>query len=113
MSLFAQDSDASPMLAGARVLPVDFELDETSAAERALELSEEARSIDGASIGVSLVFSGTRQDMGLVSGTVFLAIAKNNQPPRALTSLPVRSTLEEVQRRARLHAADMLRQELG
>jgi nicotinamide mononucleotide (NMN) deamidase PncC len=111
-ALFARDVDAAPSLASSMILPVTLDLGDLQAADLALELAADARAMDGATIGVSMVFAGTRQDLGLVSGTVLLAIARGDNPPRPLTSLPVRSTLMEIQRRAGLHAADMLRQEL-
>jgi nicotinamide mononucleotide (NMN) deamidase PncC len=112
VSLFARDPDAAAAVPAAKILPVDLSLDATLATDLALDLATEAGAVEGANIGVSMVFTGTRQDLGLVSGTVLMAIARDGQPPRSLTSLPVRSTLVEVQRRAGLHAADMLRQEL-
>jgi len=111
-ALFARDVDAAPSVASSMILPVTLDLGDLQAADLALELAADARAMDGATIGVSMVFAGTRQDLGLVSGTVLLAIARGDNPSRPLTSLPVRSTLMEIQRRAGLHAADMLRQEL-
>jgi nicotinamide-nucleotide amidase len=113
VTLFAREVYSAPFVASANILPVSFDLAEDSAIQRAHLLAKEALSLNGASIGVSLVFAGTERTLGLVSGTVHLAIAAGDAPPRSLASLTVRSTLSEVQRRAGLHAADMLRQEFA
>lgn len=111
-SLFAADPDSAHVIAEAIVLPVQFDLDDERAASMALELAERAAHLEGASTGMALVFAGTRQPLGLVAGSVHLALAESGAAPRSLTSLTVRTTLSEVQRRAGLHAADMLRQAL-
>ncbi|MDQ3443587.1 MAG: CinA family nicotinamide mononucleotide deamidase-related protein [Chloroflexota bacterium] len=110
--LLARDPASAPFVAEASILPLNFDLTEESAANAALDLAKRAQSLGDASIGMSLVFAGTPQPQGLVSGTVCLAIAKGDDAARLLTPLQARSTLAEVQRRSGLHAADMLRQEL-
>ena len=110
--LLARDPASAPFVAEASILPLDFDLSEESAANAALDLAKRAQNLSDASIGMSLVFAGTPQPQGLVSGTVCMAIATGDDLPRLLTSMQARSTLAEVQRRSGLHAADMLRQEL-
>lgn len=110
--LLARDPASAPFVAEASILPLDFELREEVAADAARDHATRARNLGGASIGVSLVFAATPQALGLVSGTVFMAIATGDDAPRLLSPLQARSTLAEVQRRAGLHAADLLRQHL-
>ncbi len=110
--LLARDPVSAPLVAEASIFPVEFGLDEETASTSALRLASQARALSDATIGISLVFAGASQAQGLVAGTVHLAIATGEDEARLLTSLTARSTLAEVQRRAGLHAADMLRQEL-
>jgi hypothetical protein len=110
-SLFAGDADSAHVVAGALIVPVQFDLGE-AASGKALELARQAATPDGSLVGFALVFEGARQPLGLVAGTVHLAISQPGSEPRLLNSLTVRATLPEVQRRSGLHAADMLRQVL-
>lgn len=110
--LLARDPASASCVAEASILPVDFGITEDAASTRALDLASQARTLGDATIGMSLVFAGSIQPQGLVSGTVFVAVANSDHDVRLLASLTVRSTLAEVQRRSGLHAADVLRQEL-
>jgi nicotinamide-nucleotide amidase len=110
---FAQNADASVGLALASVLPVTIGLDDADASTRSAELAAEAAKLDGATIGVALVAAVASQAQGLVQGTVLLALARPGAEPQPLPSLPVRAMLPEMQRRAGLHAVDMLRRELA
>ncbi len=110
--LFASDPDCAHVIAGSLIVPVQFDLGDTAAA-KACELATQAATPAESLTGVALVFEGTRLPLGLVAGTVHLALAQPGSEPRALTPLPVRATLAEVQRRSGLHAADMLRQVLA
>jgi len=110
--LLTRDPASAPFLAEASIRPPIFGLTEDDAQVLALDLAAEARALGEATMGVSLVFAGTPQDQGLVAGTVCLAIATGPDDVQALTPMQTRSTLAEVQRRAGLHAADLLRQHL-
>lgn len=112
-ALFAQDAVASAQVVQATILPVNLGLDNDEAAALSLELAARALATDGAKVGVSLVFAGTEQALGLVAGEVHIAIANGDGEPRSLPSMQTRATLPEVQRRAGLHVADLLRQEFG
>jgi nicotinamide-nucleotide amidase len=110
--LLARDPASAPIVAEASILPVSFDLSEVEASRLALDLAMRARALNGASIGLSLVFAGMPQAQGLISGSVQLALATEQEEARLLPPLQTRSTLAEVQRRAGLHAADLLRREL-
>ncbi len=110
--LLARDPASAPFVAEASIRPAAVDLNDEAASESAVGLAKRARDLDGATIGIALVFAGTPQPQGLVAGTVHLGIATGDGEARLLTSMQARSTLAEVQRRAGLHAADMLRQAL-
>jgi nicotinamide-nucleotide amidase len=110
--MFTTDAEWAHLLARAEILPVAFDLGEDDARERAHVLAADAARLDGASAGAALVFAGSVQPLGLVSGTVHLALVLPGEAPRPLPSLTVRTTLAEVQRRSGLHAVDMIRREL-
>ncbi len=110
--LLARDPASAAFVTEASIMPLDFDLTDEMAANAALDLAVKARRLGGASIGMAMVFAADPQSQGLVSGTVHVAIATTAEAPRLLTPLQARSTLAEVQRRAGLHAADMLRQAL-
>ena len=112
-ALFAQDTRAAASVAEAKVLPYEPDQPDEVSAAKALELAAEARDLDGATVGVGIVFSGTAQPHGLVAGTVHFAIAQPDAEPQALPSMQTRAMLAEVQRRAGLHGADQLRQVFG
>jgi len=78
----------------------------------AADLAQRAHELDDASLGVALVFSGTLQDLGLVSGVLNVAVAREGHESTLLPPAMLRSTLAEVQRRAALHTVDALRQYL-
>jgi nicotinamide-nucleotide amidase len=112
-ALFAQDLRAAFTVAESHILPFEPGLPETDAEHRALLLADSARGLSGASVGVALVFSGADQPLGLVAGTVHMAIAQPDAEPRLLPAMQTRAMLAEVQRRAGLHGADQLRQVFG
>jgi nicotinamide-nucleotide amidase len=112
-SLFAREPESAAAVAAATILPVELDLPDDEAVALSRSLATETRKSAAAGIGFSLVFAGTAQPLGLVAGTVHLAIANGEGDARNLPGLPVRATLSEVQRRAGLHAADMLRRELA
>jgi len=112
-SLFAQDVRAAGSVAQSRILPYTPDMPDDEAASRALSLAVDARELDEATVGVSMVFAGSAQPLGLVGGTVHVAIAQPDAEAVALPSMPVRAMLAEVQRRAGLHGADQLRKVFG
>jgi nicotinamide-nucleotide amidase len=112
-ALFAQNSHAASSVAESRILPYRPGITDDEAAAKVLILAKEARSLSGATLGVAMVFSGTDQPLGLVAGTVHIAIAQADAEPRALPSMQTRAMLAEVQRRSGLHGADQLRQVFG
>lgn len=112
-ALFAQDVRASAQVVQSTILPVELGLEDEAASALALELAARALATEGAQIGVSLVFAGSEQALGLVSGQVHIGFATADAEPRLLPAMQTRAMLPEVQRRAGLHVADLLRQEFG
>lgn len=103
---------ASQIVAEGRILPLDLSLDDTSGDEIALADASCAAGLDDATIGIGLVLTGQVEPDGLLDGRLHLAIAEIAKRPTSLPSLPLRSTLPEVQRRSSLHAFDTLRRYL-
>lgn len=111
--LLTSDPAASQVVPEGRILPLDLSLDDTSGDEIALADASCAASLDDATIGIGLVLTGQVKPDGLLDGRLHLGIAETAAGPTSLPSLPLRSTLPEVQRRASLHAFGMLRRHLN
>lgn len=110
--LLTSDPAASQIVAEGRILPLDLSLNDTSGDEIALADASCAAGLDDATIGIGLVLTGQVEPDGLLEGRLHLAIAETATRPPSLPSLPLRSTLPEVQRRSSLHAFDTLRRYL-
>lgn len=111
-TLLAREPASAPFVAEASIRPPDYHLTADDAEAVACALATDAQGLEGASIGIGMVFAGTPQDLGLVAGTVLVAIATAPEIVEILPSMQARATLSEIQRRSGLHAADMLRQYL-
>lgn len=107
--LLASDPVAAQFVPEERTMPVDLSLDDSSGDEVALADATTAVGFDGATLGMGLVFTGRRENEELLAGRLHLAVAESGAEPILLTSMPVRSTLPEIQRRSSLHAINMLR----
>jgi len=104
---------SAQLVAEGRTLPVDLSVSADGGDEIALTDAQSAATFDGATLGMGLVFTGQRENEELLAGRLHLAVAENGGTPTLLPSLPLRSTLPEVQRRSSLHAIDMLRRHLA
>ena len=100
--------DPTHPLVDARVLPLDLGLDQETAAERSRTSAERIRAEAGATIGVAVVVFGGFDDRQVLHGMAAVAIASDLNGTE-LTLVGLRATIEDVHRRAALHAADRLR----
>ncbi len=112
-ALFSQDVRAAGSVARSVILPYEDGLGDGDPEALSLSRAVEARQLNGATVGIGLVFAGEPQALGLVSGTVYLAISQPDGTTTSLPSMQTRAMLAEVQRRSGLHAADQLRQKFG
>ena len=104
-SLLLSDPSASGCVPGTIALPLD-----ATSAPTALDCARQVRDRFDASIGLGTVAMATATDQGLYDATITIAVAGGLQLEQ---SFPLRATFAEVQRRAALHAADVLRRALG
>jgi nicotinamide-nucleotide amidase len=81
-----------------------------STAATASDLARSAREQFSASIGVGLVGTVAPSTQGLFEGTVVVAMSGLGESEE---SLPIRAAYQEIQRRAALHAADVVRRALA
>lgn len=112
-ALLARDPISQSILAQSAAYPLPNGLSEADSERLATSDAQKARDFEGASIGVGLVFAGALTENGLVDGRLILAVARSGEEPRLLPGATYRATLAEVQRRASLHAVDMLRREFA
>ncbi|HEV2128721.1 MAG TPA: molybdopterin-binding protein, partial [Thermomicrobiales bacterium] len=101
--------DQTHPLLEARVLPLDFDLDQEAAIERARAMAARMRSETGAAIGLAIVVFGGFDERKVLHGTAAVAI-ESERSGREVTFVGIRSAIEDAHRRAALHAADRLRQ---
>jgi len=111
--LLARDLVAQKALAEGVILPLRPEASDEEAQRQAIADAKRARDLEGAAIGVGLVFSGEPTDNSLVVGKLHLAVARPDSEAKLLPASNQRATLSEVHRRAALHAVDMLRREFA
>jgi nicotinamide-nucleotide amidase len=100
------DDPTHPLVDG-RVLPLDLALDRESATERARAMASRARVESGATIGISVVVFGGLDERAVLHGMAAVAIERDGDSE--VTYVGLRATMEDVHRRAALHAADRLR----
>jgi len=81
-----------------------------STAATASDLARSAREQFSASIGVGLVGTVAPSTQGLFEGTVVVAVSGLGESEE---SFPIRAAYQEIQRRAALHAADVVRRALA
>jgi nicotinamide-nucleotide amidase len=81
-----------------------------STAATAAALARSAREQFSASIGLGLVGTVAPSTQGLFEGTVVVAVSGLGESEE---SFPIRAAYQEIQRRAALHAADVLRRALA
>ena len=81
-----------------------------STAATAGDLARSAREQFSASVGVGITGTVAASTQGLFEGTVVVAISELSEREEAF---PIRAAYQEIQRRAALHAADVLRRALA
>ncbi len=111
--LLAKSLVSQTVLAQGAMYPMPSELSDDEANRQAVNDAQSALGFEGATIGVGLVFAGASADNRLVSGRLTMAVAKADGEHKVLPEASFRATLDEVQRRAALHAVDMLRREFA
>lgn len=111
--LLAGDQRSAEQVPEGRTLPFVPGIDAGEGGSLAQTAANSAASFDGATLGMGLVFTGERVQDGLVAGQLHLAVTARGQDSIPLPLLPLRATLPEIQRRASLHAVDMLRRHLA
>jgi nicotinamide-nucleotide amidase len=74
------------------------------------DLARSAREQFGASVGVGIVGTVAPSSQGLFEGTIVVAVSESREREE---SFPIRAAYQEIQRRAALHAADVLRRTLA
>ncbi len=102
-ALLLGDADATDVVRGALAGPQD-------PTASAVDLARDARDRFAASIGIGLAAVLEPTDQGLHQGTVTVALAGLGV---AEESIPLRAVFSEIQRRAALHSADVLRRALA
>ena len=100
--------DPTHPLIDARVYPLDLSLHQQSASERAQEIASRARSEAEATYGIAIVVSGGFDERRVLHGTASVAISGQSGTPE-ISHFGLRATIDDVQRRSALHAADRLR----
>lgn len=103
-----QTEDQTHPLLEARVLPLDLDLDDDAAKQRADELSKRAQSEAGATLGLAIVVNGTFDSRHVLHGKAVVAISESGHS-KEVTHFGLRASIEDVHRRSALHAADRLR----
>ena len=111
--LLARDQVSQSILAKGATYPIATGLSDGDAGQQADIDAEEALGFEGASIGVGLVFAGKPIENNLMAGRLTLAVARPHEKTKQLPGAMHRATLDEIQRRASLHAVDMLRREFA
>lgn len=96
-----------PLLDG-RVLPLDLALSQEQAVERAQDLARHAREETGATIGIAIVVFGGFDERQVLHGMAAVAV-ESDLDGTETTFVGLRATIDDVQRRSALHAADRLR----
>ncbi len=81
-----------------------------SKAATAGDLARSAREQFSASVGVGIVGTVAPSTQGLFEGTIVVAVSGSTERE---DSFPIRAAYQEIQRRAALHAADVLRRALS
>ena len=81
-----------------------------SNAATAGDLARSAREQFSASVGVGIVGTVALSTQGLFEGTIVVAVSGSTEREE---SFPIRAAYQEIQRRAALHAADVLRRALS
>jgi len=74
------------------------------------DLARSAREQFSASVGVGIVATVAPVTQGLFEGTIAVAVSGESESDE---SFPIRAAFQEIQRRAALHAADVLRRALA
>jgi nicotinamide-nucleotide amidase len=105
-------ADQTHPLIDGRVLPLDLALGQPEAAERARQAAARVREGSGATIGVAIVVFGGFDERQVLHGMAAVAIDTGDDRSE-VTSVGLRATIDEVHRRAALHAADRLRRLLA
>jgi nicotinamide-nucleotide amidase len=105
-------ADQTHPLIDGRVLPLDLALGQPEAAERARQAAARVREGSGATIGVAFVVVGGFDERQVLHGMAAVAIDTGDDRSE-VTSVGLRATIDEVHRRAALHAADRLRRLLA
>lgn len=103
-ALLLGETAAEQVVRGALARPRDGE-------QTAMALAAEARTRFEAAIGVGIDVAAAPTDLGLVEGVVTVAVAGHGLTIEE--RFPIRAAFPEVQRRAALHAADVLLRSLG
>ena len=111
--LLASDQRSATRVPEGRTFPFRLGIDNDDGGALALADATTATSFHGATLGMGIVFTGESAPDGLVAGQLHLAVAGRDYAPSLLPSLSLRATLPEIQRRASLHAVDMLRRHLA
>ena len=81
-----------------------------STAATAGDLARSAREQFGASVGVGIVGTVAPAAQGLFEGTIVVAVSGHCESEE---SFPIRAAFQEIQRRAAMHAADVLRRAIA
>jgi nicotinamide-nucleotide amidase len=100
--------DPTHPLVEARVLPLDLSLEHDAAVERARAVAAQMRRDHDASIGLAIVVFGGFDARNVLHGMAAVAMDSNSRD-EDVTFMGIRATIEDVHRRAALHAADRLR----
>lgn len=99
-----------PLIDG-RVLPLDLSLTREQAVERAQSFAREVRSEADATIGIAIVVFGGFDKRQVLHGMAAVALDSSRNGSET-TFVGLRATIDDVQRRAALHAIDRLRFQL-
>ena len=102
-SLLLSEPSASDVVRGATAIPPG------SASPSAVDLSRSAREQFGSSVAVGIAATVAPAAQGLFEGTIEVAVSGLDESEG---SFPIRAAFQEIQRRAALNAADVLRRAL-
>lgn len=103
-SLLSTSLEREPTFVGSNVVPVTRAREATVA-----DLAEAAASTAETTLGMGIVLSVENTSAGRVEGRVEVALAPDGDSAEVFPAMNVRSSLPDAQRRAALHAADVLR----
>jgi nicotinamide-nucleotide amidase len=103
-SLLLSEVSARDVVKGTTALPASDTGEGT-----APDLAQSARERFGSDVGVGIVVRVSLAQQGLYEGTIVVAVVRSDQVQE---SFPIRAAFQEIQRRAALHAADVLRRAL-